>query len=40
MKLGQIVVQYVKTSENVADTFTKALGATKFGGFVDELGMS
>jgi hypothetical protein len=40
MKLGQIVVEYVKTSENVADAFTKALGATKFGGFVDELGMS
>ena len=40
MKLGQIVVEYVKTSENVADAFTKALGATKFGGVVDELGMS
>ena len=40
MKLGQIVVEYVKTSENVADAFTKALGAANFGGFVDELGMS
>ena len=39
MKLGQIVLEYVTTSENVADASTKALGA-KFGGFVDELVMS
>ena len=41
MTLGQIVVEYGgKTSENVADAFTKAFGATKYGDFVDELGMS
>ena len=34
MKLGQIVVEYIKTSENVADAFTKALGATNFGGLL------
>ena len=34
MKLGQIVVEYVRTSENVADAFTKALGATNFGGLL------
>lgn len=38
--LGQIVVDYVKTRENVADALTKAQGATKFAGFVDDLGMS
>ena len=40
MKLGQIVVEYVKTSDNIADEFSKASGATKVVGFVDELGMS
>ena len=40
MKLGQIVVEYVKTSESIADAFTKSSGATRVVGFVDELGMS
>lgn len=33
------MVENVKTSETVADVFTKALGATKIAGFADELDM-
>jgi len=35
----QIVVQYVPSSENVADVFTKALPRPKFEYFIERLGL-
>lgn len=39
MKLEQIVLELVNTSDNVVASFTKALGGTKLAGIVNELGM-
>jgi hypothetical protein len=39
VQMGQIRFEYVPTSENVADTFTKALGGPGFNAHCKNLGM-